>query len=146
MTAGLDNLKHIVVLMMENRSFDHMLGSLMQKNRKIAIPSRAQTSGMSGTVKVQHRPLASAGGVGISPERGRKQDGEPMGHGQRRGRKSLAAVAALPHYAVIVRYQGKIIYQAKIQSNTREGQQTWHGRSGEIMREGWKWVARAFFG
>jgi len=35
MTAGLDNLKHIVVLMMENRSFDHMLGSLMQKNRKI---------------------------------------------------------------------------------------------------------------
>ena len=26
--AGLDNLKHIVVLMMENRSFDHMLGSL----------------------------------------------------------------------------------------------------------------------
>lgn len=26
MTAGLDNLKHIVVLMMENRSFDHMLG------------------------------------------------------------------------------------------------------------------------
>lgn len=28
MPAGLDNLKHIVVLMMENRSFDHMLGSL----------------------------------------------------------------------------------------------------------------------
>ena len=26
MTAGLDNLKHVVVLMMENRSFDHMLG------------------------------------------------------------------------------------------------------------------------
>jgi phospholipase C len=29
MSAGLDNLKHIVVLMMENRSFDHMLGGLM---------------------------------------------------------------------------------------------------------------------
>src|SRR5258708_12521708 len=27
MSQGLDNLKHIVVLMMENRSFDHMLGS-----------------------------------------------------------------------------------------------------------------------
>jgi phospholipase C len=27
-SAGLDNLRHIVVLMMENRSFDHMLGSL----------------------------------------------------------------------------------------------------------------------
>ncbi|HKW65097.1 MAG TPA: alkaline phosphatase family protein [Candidatus Acidoferrum sp.] len=26
--AGLDNLKHIVVLMMENRSFDHMLAGL----------------------------------------------------------------------------------------------------------------------
>jgi phospholipase C len=28
MSVGLDNLKNIVVLMMENRSFDHMLGSL----------------------------------------------------------------------------------------------------------------------
>src|SRR5580700_8360302 len=28
MTKGLNNLKHIVVLMMENRSFDHMLGGL----------------------------------------------------------------------------------------------------------------------
>jgi len=28
MTTGLNNLKHIVVLMMENRSFDHMLGGL----------------------------------------------------------------------------------------------------------------------
>ena len=28
MPAGLDQLKHIVVLMMENRSFDHMLGAL----------------------------------------------------------------------------------------------------------------------
>jgi len=35
--AGLDNLKHIVVLMMENRSFDHMLGGLslvMQNGQK----------------------------------------------------------------------------------------------------------------
>jgi phospholipase C len=28
MSAGLDNLKHIVVLMMSGRSFDHMLGGL----------------------------------------------------------------------------------------------------------------------
>jgi phospholipase C len=28
LSEGLDNLKHVVVLMMENRSFDHMLGSL----------------------------------------------------------------------------------------------------------------------
>jgi len=35
MTKGLDNLKHIVVLMMENRSFDHMLGGLMAENSRI---------------------------------------------------------------------------------------------------------------
>jgi phospholipase C len=32
MSAGLDNLKHIVVLMMENRSFDHMLGFAQTTN------------------------------------------------------------------------------------------------------------------
>lgn len=31
MSKGLDNLKHIVVLVMENRSFDHMLRSLKKK-------------------------------------------------------------------------------------------------------------------
>ena len=35
MAAGLDQLKHIVVLMMENRSFDHMLGSLTAVNSQI---------------------------------------------------------------------------------------------------------------
>jgi phospholipase C len=35
MTAGLQNLKHVVVLMMENRSFDHMLGSLQAQNPRI---------------------------------------------------------------------------------------------------------------
>jgi len=33
--AGLDNLKHIVVLMMENRSFDHMLGALKKTDKRI---------------------------------------------------------------------------------------------------------------
>jgi phospholipase C len=35
MPAGLDQLKHIVVLMMENRSFDHMLGYLKQQDSRI---------------------------------------------------------------------------------------------------------------
>jgi phospholipase C len=35
MPTGLDQLKHIVVLMMENRSFDHMLGSLTAVNPAI---------------------------------------------------------------------------------------------------------------
>src|ERR1700730_7596907 len=36
MPAGLDELKHIVVLMMENRSFDHMLGGLWAQDPRIA--------------------------------------------------------------------------------------------------------------
>ncbi|MGO9403381.1 MAG: alkaline phosphatase family protein [Terriglobales bacterium] len=35
MPPGLDKLKHIVVLMMENRSFDHMLGSVKAVNPQI---------------------------------------------------------------------------------------------------------------
>ena len=35
MPPGLDALKHIVVLMMENRSFDHLLGSLKAVNAQI---------------------------------------------------------------------------------------------------------------
>jgi phospholipase C len=35
MPPGLDKLQHIVVLMMENRSFDHMLGSLKAENPAI---------------------------------------------------------------------------------------------------------------
>ena len=40
MSKGLDSLKHIVVLMMENRSFDHMLGglSLVSENGKKKYP------------------------------------------------------------------------------------------------------------
>ena len=35
MSVGFDNLKHIVVLMMENRSFDHMLGGLHAVDSRI---------------------------------------------------------------------------------------------------------------
>jgi phospholipase C len=35
MATGLDSLRHIVVLMMENRSFDHMLGSLQAVDSRI---------------------------------------------------------------------------------------------------------------
>jgi phospholipase C len=35
MSVGLNNLKHVVVLMMENRSFDHMLGGLKKKDPRI---------------------------------------------------------------------------------------------------------------
>ncbi|HTM41413.1 MAG TPA: alkaline phosphatase family protein [Terriglobales bacterium] len=35
MATGLDQLKRIVVLMLENRSFDHMLGSLQAVDSRI---------------------------------------------------------------------------------------------------------------
>src|SRR3984957_17440630 len=40
MTVGFNNLKHLVVLMMENRSFDHMLGgmSLVMENGQRKYP------------------------------------------------------------------------------------------------------------
>jgi len=58
MPPGLDKLKHIVVLMMENRSFDHMLGGLKAVDPRIdgltGNESNPDTSGAQ--VKVQ--PLA----------------------------------------------------------------------------------------
>src|SRR5947207_4158972 len=49
--AGLDNLKHIVVLMMENRSFDHMLGGLMKKYPKInGLTGNESNPDMNGTM------------------------------------------------------------------------------------------------
>ena len=58
MPPGLDNLRHIVVLMMENRSFDHMLGGLKAQDSRIdgltGNESNPDTAG--NIVKVQ--PLA----------------------------------------------------------------------------------------
>jgi phospholipase C len=55
MSVGLDKLKHIVVLMMENRSFDHMLGGLKKTVPKIngltGTESNPDTQGE--TVRVQ---------------------------------------------------------------------------------------------
>ena len=44
MAPGLDQLKHIVVLMMENRSFDHMLGSLRRASAELMMRARSPTS------------------------------------------------------------------------------------------------------
>lgn len=56
MPPGLDALKHIVVLMMENRSFDHMLGSLKAVN--------AQIDGVDGT---QWNPDTNGNRVFVQP-------------------------------------------------------------------------------
>src|ERR1700688_650340 len=56
MSAGLDNLRHVVVLMMENRSFDHMLGGLKKKFPKI--------EGLSGT---ESNPDTDGNIVNVAP-------------------------------------------------------------------------------
>lgn len=52
---GLDALKHVVVLMMENRSFDHMLGGLKKQDPRIngltGNESNLDTTGKSAPVK-----------------------------------------------------------------------------------------------
>ena len=58
MSVGLDQLKHIVVLMMENRSFDHMLGALKAQDARIdgITPDLSNPDTNGNAVKVQ--PLA----------------------------------------------------------------------------------------
>jgi phospholipase C len=48
MSKGLDSLEHVVVLMMENRSFDHMLGglSLVTENGRKKYPN---INGLTGS-------------------------------------------------------------------------------------------------
>src|SRR3954453_17097458 len=57
MPPGVDQLKHIVVLMMENRSFDHMLGFLKAKDSRIdglnGNETNPDTTGEPAPVKAQ---------------------------------------------------------------------------------------------
>ncbi len=59
MPPGLDALKHIVVLMMENRSFDHMLGSLKAVNPAIDGLTGNETNPDSTGVPVSVAPNAA---------------------------------------------------------------------------------------
>jgi Carboxypeptidase regulatory-like domain len=89
----------------------------------IAAPARAQTSGIAGTVKVNNHSLAAAGvSAYLLNSEGNKTVGQWATVSAADGR---FAIGSLPYgtYAVIVRYQGKIIYQAKIQLNTPAVQQ-----------------------
>ncbi len=58
MPAGLDNLKHIVVLMMENRSFDHMLGALKAENPQINGLTGTETNLDTTNEPVKVQPLS----------------------------------------------------------------------------------------
>jgi phospholipase C len=58
MTAGLDNLRHIVVLMMENRSFDHMLGALKKTDPRINGLTGSESNPDTNGNPVSAQPLA----------------------------------------------------------------------------------------
>lgn len=58
MAAALDNLKHIVVLMMENRSFDHMLGALKAQDPRIDGLKGNETNPDTTGELVKVQPLA----------------------------------------------------------------------------------------
>jgi len=55
---GIDRLKHIVVLMMENRSFDHMLGYMMAQDDRIDGVDGTQTNPDTTGALVPVQPLA----------------------------------------------------------------------------------------
>jgi phospholipase C len=58
MSVGLQNLKHIVVLMMENRSFDHMLGSLKAVDPRIDGVTDQMSNPDTTGAAVKPQPLA----------------------------------------------------------------------------------------
>lgn len=58
MATGLDQLQHIVVLMMENRSFDHMLGSLKAVNPAIDGVTDALSNPDTTGAQIKPQPLA----------------------------------------------------------------------------------------
>lgn len=58
MPPGLDALKHVVVLMMENRSFDHMLGSLGEDDPRIDGISDTHSNPDTTGALVKPQPLA----------------------------------------------------------------------------------------
>jgi phospholipase C len=69
MPPGLDQLKHIVVLMMENRSFDHLLGSLRSQDAKIDGITGHESNQDTTGVQVSVSPTAQDQGQ-LEPDPG----------------------------------------------------------------------------
>ena len=59
MPRGLDALQHIVVLMMENRSFDHMLGGLKKTNPRINGLNGNESNPDATGMRIQVQPKAT---------------------------------------------------------------------------------------
>ena len=55
---GIQNLKHIVVLMMENRSFDHMLGALKKQYPSIDGLTGNESNPDTTGAQIQVQPVA----------------------------------------------------------------------------------------
>jgi phospholipase C len=63
MPNKLNKVKHVVVLMLENRSFDHLLGYLKALGIKPAI------DGLTGTETIPTDPVLGTGPVTVRPTR-----------------------------------------------------------------------------
>ena len=88
-----------------------------------AASLRAQASGIAGTVNVRHRPLASAG---ISAYLLNSQGNKTVSQWATvTAANGSFALRSLPYgtYVVVVRFQGRILYQGKFQLNTPAAQQ-----------------------
>jgi phospholipase C len=69
MADGLQQLKHIVVLMMENRSFDHLLGFLKAQDPRIEGVSGSETNPDTTGAAISVQPLAAYHGQ-LEPDPG----------------------------------------------------------------------------
>ncbi len=69
MSAALEKLKHVVVVMMENRSFDHMLGALHAQDPRIDGLTGAESNPDTTNEPIRVKPLAEFQGQ-LDPDPG----------------------------------------------------------------------------
>jgi phospholipase C len=74
MANELSKVKHVVVLMLENRSFDHLLGYLKANGIKPAV------DGLTGTETNPTNPATGTGPVSVKPNAGDDEPKPDAGH------------------------------------------------------------------
>ena len=74
MAGHLSDIKHVVVLMLENRAFDHLLGYMKAQGTKPTI------DGLSGTETNPEDPNAPSPPASVSPAAGNAEPSPDAGH------------------------------------------------------------------
>lgn len=83
MPGHLSDIKHVVVLMLENRAFDHLLGYMKAQGTKPTI------DGLSGTESIPEDPNVPSPPVTVSPTAGNTEPDPDAGHELRDVREQL---------------------------------------------------------